>query len=259
MLTNAYLFAAALIAGATLAAIPCVDARAAERPTGFLNREARIGDQVLPYVVYVPRDYTPDRKWPVILFLHGAGERGENTLPPSQVGIGSAIRLHPERFPCIAVMPQCPRGSGWGAATGFTPDSSHVAALALKALDECVAEYAGDVDRVYLTGLSMGGFGTWSIGSSQPTRFAALAPICGGGQPATMAKGLAGLPIWAFHGDADTVVPPQRSREMVDAVKAAGNERVRYTEFPGVAHNSWDKAYGDAEFIAWLFAQRRGQ
>lgn len=227
-------------------------------PTGFIDAVARVGDGSLPYEVFVPRDYTPDRPWPVVLFLHGAGERGTDGLKQTQVGIGSAIRMHPERFPCLVVMPQCPPGKGWGAGIqGFTTDRPEVAALALAALDETVRAYHGDPDRLYLTGLSLGGFGTWDIGMRNPGRFAALMPICGGGRPSEAASALKSMPIWVFHGDADPTVPVQRSRDMVEALKAAGNTGLKYTEYPGVGHNSWDKAYNDPETIAWLLSQKR--
>lgn len=253
-----------LLLASLLALSPVAGQRSASAqsapPTGFLNGLVRKGNQSMPYVVYVPRDYTAGKKWPVILFLHGAGERGDSGLPQSQVGIGGAIRMRPDRFPCLVVMPQCPTGKGWGhAIQGFIPDSTDTADLALAALDEVMARYSTDPDRVYLTGLSMGGFGTWSIGSRLPERFAALMPICGGGNPAEWAPKLKNLPIWVWHGDQDRAVPVERSRSMVEALKAAGATRVRYTELPGVGHNSWDAAYGNEEAISWLLGQVRGK
>jgi predicted peptidase len=228
-------------------------------PTGFINKTLVIDGRPERYVVYVPYDYTPDRVWPLILFLHGAGERGEDGLKQSAVGIGHAIRKNPERFPCIVVMPQCPEESYW------KPREANV----LHILNESMAEYRVDPDRVYLTGLSMGGFGTWYLGGARPDLFAAYMPICGGGRGRELKKldpkntagdanpdGLAQRPIWAFHGDADGVVPPEASRFMVVAVKAAGG-KVKYTEFPEVGHNSWDAAYGDPKAIRWLLKQRR--
>ncbi|MBM3458654.1 MAG: phospholipase [Armatimonadetes bacterium] len=224
-----------------------------------MNGTARLRNQTLNYVVYVPRDWSSQKKWPVLLFLHGAGERGSDGLKQSQVGLPGAIRMHPERFPCVVVMPQCPEGKGWGAGiAGFTQDEPGIAELALQALEDVVQRYAGDRERLYLTGLSLGGYGTWSIGAAHPNRFAALAPVCGGGRVESAAA-LKGVPIWAFHGDADTVVPPIRSREMVEAVRAAGNPHVKYTEYAGVGHNSWDRAYGEPEFMSWLLAQKRAR
>jgi predicted peptidase len=216
--------------------------------TGFINATAQHRGQSLPYVVYVPRDYSRKKQWPVILFLHGSGERGDNGLAQTQVGIGKALRVHPERFPCLVVMPQAPLEGGWSGAPSE---------LALKALDAVVQKYRGDGSRLYLTGLSMGGFGAFEIVAARPERFAAVVPICGGGEPGKMARALKSLPIWVFHGGADEVVPPQRSREMVAAIQAAGNRTIRYTEYPDAGHNSWDAAYADPELIAWLLAQRR--
>src|SRR5687767_8734634 len=124
--------------------------------TGFINKSIDHAGKPRQYVVYVPRDYSPEKKWPVILFLHGAGERGDDGLKQTQVGIGFALRFYSERYPAVVVMPQCPTGVGWSGAS---------AEHALKALDKTMAEYNGDPDRVYLTGLSMGGFGSWIIAS----------------------------------------------------------------------------------------------
>jgi predicted peptidase len=245
------LFVLAVLAARTATAAPATE-------TGFIDAIAHAGDMAMPYVVYVPRNYTPDQKWPVILFLHGAGERGDDGLKQTAVGIGGAIRLHPERFPCIVVMPQCPPNRAWGQGNrGGNNPAADTVTLALAALDAAVDKYHGDPDRLYLTGLSLGGYGTWEIGTRRPGKFAALMPICGGGRPAEAAV-LKDLPIWAFHGDADMTVPIQRSRDMVEAIKAAGGTHVRLTEYPGVGHNSWDKAYNDPEAIAWLLSQKRG-
>lgn len=219
--------------------------------TGFINKTVTMDGATYPYVVYVPRDYAPGKKWPVILFLHGAGERGNDGLKQTQVGIGSALRMSSERFPALVVMPQCAAGQFW---TGT------MAELALKALDQTVAEYNGDPDRLYLTGLSLGGFGSFLIAAQHPEKFAAVVPICGGVRGAdlkSVAEKLKDIPMWIFHGGADPVVPPARSREIVEAIKAAGGAKVKYTEYPGVGHNSWDKAYAEKELTDWLFAQKK--
>ena len=213
--------------------------------SGFLNKSMVVDGVTRHYVVYVPREYTPDKAWPLVMFLHGAGERGDDGLKQSDVGIGRAIRFHPERFPCLVVMPQCPNDVWWDAVEG------HIDTAMAAALDE----YVIDPHRVYLTGLSMGGFGTWGYGAKHVDTFAALLPICGGGRQDD-AEALATVPIWAFHGGADTTVPPGASREMVAVVKKAGGD-VKYTEYPEVGHNSWDQAYGDAKAIKWLLGRRR--
>ena len=235
--------------------------------TGFLNRKVTVEGTEYRYVVYVPPDWSAARKWPVVLFLHGAGERGNDGLVQSEVGLGGAIRRHVDRYPAVVVMPQCRRNVWWTAP--------EMMALAMAALDQSVKEFNGDAERLYLTGLSMGGYGTWGIASTYPGKFAALAPVCGGIRlPARLAaqqqvqqsddsadpyageaKKVGATPVWVFHGGADPTVPVTESRKMVEAIKAASGD-VRYTEYEGVGHNSWDKAYNEPEFPTWLFAQR---
>lgn len=221
----------------------------ADKPleTGFLNRTYAGDNVTMPYVVYVPRDYTPTNRYPIILFLHGAGERGSDGLRQTQVGIGSAIRSYPERFPCIVVMPQCPADKWW---------NGEVLEAAYRCLQQTMKEFSCDHRRVYLTGLSMGGFGSWELAARYPHTFAAVVPICGRGNPADAEK-LKNVPIWVFHGDADNVVPPSFSREMVEALKKAGSTMVKYTELPGIGHNSWDPAYSSAQVIQWLLEQKK--
>src|SRR6185503_5039243 len=145
-----------------------VSARSRNGETGFLNRTVKVGAETYPYQVYVPANWTKAKKWPVILFLHGAGERGNDGLIQTEIGIGTAIRRHPERIPAIVVMPQCAKNRWWSEA--------EMQAQALKALDRTIKEFNGDTTRVYLTGLSMGGHGSWVMASSNPGKFAAIAP-----------------------------------------------------------------------------------
>jgi predicted peptidase len=198
----------------------------------------------LDYLVYLPKEYGKDRnmKWPLLLFLHGAGERGSDVNkvkvhgPPKLVAAGQDL-------PFIVVSPQCPEGQWW----------DEVALNAL--LDQAMKDYRVDADRVYLTGLSMGGFGTWALGSAHPERFAALAPICGGGEPRA-ARRLRNVPVWAFHGAKDSTVPLQSGQEMVDALKAAGGN-VKFTVYPEADHDSWTETYNNPELYKWLLAQKR--
>lgn len=210
--------------------------------TGFLNRMVTVGAETRRYVVSVPEDYTADKPWPMILFLHGAGERGADGLKQLAVGLGTAVMVNRAAWPFVILFPQCPIGEHWIAQEETL----------LAMMRQTADEYAIDPARVYLTGLSMGGFGTWAFGAKHADLFAAFAPICGGGDPAT-AGAFAGKPIWAFHGDGDTVVPPERSMTMVDAVKAAGAD-VTLTMLPGVGHNSWDAAYREHDLAEWLLA-----
>jgi predicted peptidase len=215
--------------------------------TGFLNGTAEINGRKMPYVVYVPRNYTPDAQWPVILFLHGSGEIGSDGLRQVTSGIGPHVLWNSRRFPCLVVMPQTT--SSW---TGVNID------LALQAADDVSLKYHGDPDRLYLTGLSLGGNGAWNLAYRHPERFAAIVPISGWGSPATMAPKLKSLPIWVFHGDHDSVVPVKSAREMVAAIQAAGNTNIMYTEYPGADHNVWDRTYDSSKVITWLLSQKRG-
>jgi len=252
------------IAGLALLAAP---ARGRAKETGFLNRTATVNGTTYRYQVYLPPDWDKNKKWPVVLFLHGAGERGEDGLVQMEVGIGTAIRRYPERFPCVVVMPQCRKNVVWSDAA--------MEAQTLKALEQSVKEFNGDPPRTYLTGLSLGGYGTWSLASKHPGKFAALVPICGGvrsrrtpgvdiaaagpgSDPYAVVAGKVGkTPVWVFHGATDATVPVEESRQMVEALKAAGGH-VRYNEYEGVGHNSWTKAYAEPELMTWMLAQKRG-
>jgi predicted peptidase len=233
------------------------EAQRAMPATGFLYKTIKVAGETYAYCVYVPPDYTDQRAWPVILFLHGSGERGSDGFLQTDVGIGRAIRRNHELCPAIVVMPQCRAGKWW---------EGEMLELALRCVEAASQEYHFDPDRVYLTGLSMGGAGAWLLGSRMPDAFAAVVSICGFyGQPnvpaapeplADLASQLAKLPIWCFHGDADPAVPVERSREVVAAVRAAGGN-IRYDEIPAGQHNVWDHAYGNAALWHWLLAQKR--
>ena len=232
---------------------------------GFLDRRVIVGRHVYPYAVYVPRDWSPARLWPIILFLHGAGERGNDGHRQTEVGIGTTIRISPELIPAIVVFPQIPKGACW---LGEPADA------AMKALRSAAEEFRGDPDRTYLTGLSLGGFGVWHLALAHPHTFAAIVPICGGIVPhgsATSvhqsplttgaanpyeytARRLRHLPIWMFHGEKDDITSPSEAREMFDALTAAGGN-VRYTEYRSEEHMVWDCAYADESLWKWLFAQ----
>ncbi len=209
---------------------------------GFLNKVFKDKDEESKYVLFVPPSYKGDTAFPVILFLHGAGERGTDGKKQAKVGLGKAIKDKKQDFPFIVVFPQAQKT--WQASS---PDGKRAVAI----LDDVQKHYKIDPKRVYLSGLSMGGFGTWSMAAAMPTRWAAIVPICGGGNPKTADK-IKDIPCWAFCGDADKLVVGVR--KMVDALKAAGGQP-RYTEYPGVGHNSWDRAYATAELYVWLRKQ----
>ncbi|MEW6235322.1 MAG: prolyl oligopeptidase family serine peptidase [Candidatus Omnitrophota bacterium] len=215
------------------------------------------------YLLYLPSDYgEAGRHWPMILFLHGAGERGSNLTavkthgPPKYVDntVYLTRGILPQVYQFIIVSPQCPSGEWWS--------NDHLIPL----LNEVIADYAVDRNRIYVTGLSMGGFGTWSLASVLPDKFAAIAPICGGGDawgllkgnynttkeiPAAIPANLVKIPIWAFHGGADTTVPTVESQKMADAVKAAGGN-VLLTIYPNVGHDSWTQTYSKPEIYNWF-------
>jgi predicted peptidase len=197
---------------------------------------------MLDYLIYIPERYAEEDAWPLVLFLHGVGERGSDLEkvkrhgPPRLIGEG-------RQFPFLVVSPQCPEGRGW------------IPAELLAMVDEVCGKYKVDPDRVYITGLSMGGFGTWALAAFAPDRFAAMVPICGGGDPSTAAK-IAQIPTWVFHGAKDAVVPLAASERMVMAMEKQGAQ-VRFTVYPEAEHDSWTETYDNPELYQWLLQQRK--
>lgn len=239
----------------------------------FVTRELRHGDERSRFQVYLPPGHsTAGARWPVILFLHGAGERGTDDALPTQVGLGPALRRHPGRFPFVVVFPQCAAGSFWTTAP--------MEERALSALDAAIAEFHGDPQRVALTGISMGGYGALGLAAAHPGRFLALAPVCGGARTppgffipaapvlqtlaaadpyAALAARLQHLPVWLFHGAEDDVVPVGESRRMAAALRGAAGApsaaRHRFKEYPGVAHDAWEPAYAEPDLPAFLLGR----
>lgn len=207
----------------------------------------------LDYLLFLPRGYEPDggRRWPLLLFLHGAGERGSDLDRVARHGPPRIAAADPD-FPFVLVSPQCPARSWW----------EPVEIIAL--LDEVLRLHRVDPARVYLTGLSMGGFGTWATGLRYPDRFAAIAPVCGGGATPDALRGLQrdraalrSLPIRAFHGARDELVPVAESERMVAAVRRAGNDRAELTVHPEAGHDSWTATYADPKLYEWFLSHRR--
>ncbi|MFA6929900.1 MAG: LD-carboxypeptidase [Lentisphaeria bacterium] len=218
--------------------------------------------QDLPYRLLSPEDMTPDKKYPLVLLLHGAGERGIDNQ--NQLVHVAGLFSRPEtrqKFPCFVLVPQCAPGEQWVERPWSFPN--HVKPLhpsrnlssALQLLEQTLQNYPIDTKRLYIMGLSMGGFGTWDAISREPDRFAAAVPICGGGDVTQAAK-LTRLPIWAFHGSNDTAVPVALSRNMCTALQQLGGD-CRYTEYPGVGHNAWAPATAEPELLPWLFTQKK--
>lgn len=259
-----------LAAAAVLAAgVVCAQEKTPEpQPPVAGKFEARTftgaNGETLGYRLFKPANYDAKQKYPLVLFLHGAGERGSNNVMQLKHGMKIfASDAFQAKHPCFIVAPQVPQNEkwsnvNWAELTNALPaEPSRNMVLAMSALDALQKEFSVDAQRLYITGISMGGYGTWDAISRWPDRFAAAAPICGGGDMAQASR-LTKLPIWCFHGDKDTAVPVLRSRNMIEAIKAAGGNP-KYTEYPGVGHNSWDKAYSDPELYDWMFAQKLGR
>lgn len=219
------------------------------------------GDSELPYRLLKPHEIKKGKKYPLLVFLHGAGERGDDN--EAQLKYISDLLLDEKNrkdFPAYVLIPQCPKDLWWvDFDRGFTthtlkenPTPPMAAVIAL--LDEIENKEAIDKQRIYVSGLSMGGFGTWDLIARFPNRFAAAAPICGGADVNTAAK-IAHMPIWNFHGADDAVVKVDWSRNMMEALKAV-NGNIKYTEYPGVNHDSWNNAFAEPDFLKWMFSKK---
>ncbi|MFI5118947.1 MAG: amidohydrolase family protein [Thermoanaerobaculia bacterium] len=251
-----------------LLALPLAASAAEAR---FEKRTVTVNGAAYPYEVFVPEGFRRDEKLPVLLTLHGAGERGSEG-EHTRVGLGRAIRKDPSRWPFLVVFPQCPKDAQWIG----DPQTA-----AFSALEEALVEFHGDRERVSLLGMSMGGAGTWWSAFQRPGVFAAAVPICGyiassrgfpiqSVRPPDMrrilesadpyrvvAERLGRMPVWAFHGDADDTIPVAESRRMAEALRLSGGNAA-YTEFPGVGHDAWDPAFAEPDLVPWLLAQKRG-
>ena len=229
-----------------LALTVAMTARAAD--AGFLDKTYTGPDGTEhKYVLFVPHDYKKGTPTPTILFLHGAGETKGGKKMPVEVGLGPAIKKREKSIPFLTIIPQAPV-RGWQA-------DGQSAKMALGILGAVEKEYTVDPKRTYLTGLSMGGFGTWSLAAAHPEKWAAIVPICGRGDTSKADK-IKDVPVWCFHGDADTAVKVEGSRDMIAAIKKAGGSP-KYTEYPKVGHDSWTRAYDTKELWAWLLEQKK--
>lgn len=231
--------------------------------TGFLNRTVELHRATYHFQIYLPEEFRRDDKkqWPVILFLHGRGERGSEGMWQTQVGLPQAVRDHPERWPFVIVMPQCPQANYW--------TDPEMLSMALAALDQETREFHLDTERTYLTGLSMGGYGAWELARQHPHRWAAVSIAAGGifwsyeqerwqhasTLPVKYARAVGRLPFWLFHGSDDNIVVPRQSDLMFEAIKAAGG-RVRLWIYQGVRHDCWTRAYNEPELPHWFLSHR---
>lgn len=251
-----------LVLSGMLFALPCAAAEVYdELSINYTGGEYQ--DAAFQYRLMRPRQLDPNQQYPLIVFLHGAGERGEDNA--KQLKYLPELMAQASRrkaFPCFLLAPQCRPGKQWvdvpwtdKHSTPMAKQPTHQLQAAMNMLQRTLEEEPIDTSRIYLTGLSMGGFGAWEWAARDPQRFAAVVPICGGGDEQQAAK-LAVLPIWTFHGTADNVVFPIRSQNMVKAIRSAGG-KIKFTQYPNVGHNSWNQAYRSEELLRWLFAQQR--
>ena len=220
----------------------------------------------MPYRLFIPQNYDPQQSYPLVLFMHGAGERGEDNVKPLEASSGAQLWARPEnqaKYPCFIVVPQCRAGKQWVDVPTFRTDRYSIdelpASMEMQAvvdlLDALQEEFNIDASKLYVTGYSMGGYATWDLILRHPHLFAAAIPICGSGDP-TKAPLIGHLPLRIFHGADDTTVPPDGSRNMVNAINALGKsdrEADYYTEYPQTGHGSWEKAYAEENLVDWLF------
>ena len=238
----------------------------------FSYTDPESGESItLPYRLYLPEDYenSDGKKFPLLFFLHGYGECGTDNIQQIRVLGGPNLLLDRvlERGDCIIVAPQCqaspaeynwvPINKQWGTGSRELTEKPTISlAAATELLKTFLSDERTDKSRVYAAGISMGGYGTWELITRHPEWFAAAVPVCGSGIP-SLAGRLTDIAIWAMHGEADTTVPPQGTRDMENAVKAAGGNKIRTSFYPGVGHNSWPQAYSEKELLDWLFAQKK--
>lgn len=224
---------------------------------------------MLPYRLFVPENYDEGTAYPLVLYLHGAGERGnDNSAHVAKNSVMQTLltKENQEKYPCIVLAPQCPAGVWW--ASDVTEVDANTAKLDSPAAQQPLLyavhqllistrnDFNIDTSRIYITGISMGGNGTWEMLRLFPDTFAAAVPVCGWGQSTDVA-GMVNTPIWAFHGAKDATVEPAGSRDMVKAIQDAGGKVVTYTEYPNEFHQSWEIAYREADLFPWLFAQKK--
>ena len=232
-------------------------------------------DYSLPLRLYIPEDYEEGDKYPLVIFLHGAGRRGSDNIKQINEMAGAKLFVKQEvqlQNPSFVLAPQCPVGASWLGSSlsgenrpvsfdDVNPSTPHL--LLMDLLNYLPDQYGIDSSRIYLTGQSMGGAGTWYAALSHPEKFAAIAPVCGWSFPSAVSV-IADLPVWAFHGALDQTIPVEASRDMVNALETVGNTEVKYTEYPNVGHESWYKAYkddidnnGEVDLAEWIFLQER--
>jgi predicted peptidase len=241
-------------AGQTSSALP------REAQTNAFNEKLFVNarNERMRYLLFVPKDYDKQKKYPLVLWLHGGGSRGDDLKLllryGDEHGIGYFAKSdNQSEYPSFIVAPQCPRNRLWGDPDSEQPTNEM--RLVLEILEKVQADYSIDSRRLYVTGISLGGYGTWDIIGRRPEMFAAAVPICGGGNT-SKAPLMVKTAIWAFHGDKDELVNVSESRRMITAIRNARGDP-KYTEYKGVGHNSWERAFTEPDLLSWMFAQRR--
>jgi predicted peptidase len=228
-------------------------------PVTFLVRTYKnVRGERMPYRLFVPQGYDKRKRYPLVLWLHGGAGRGDDNLKQITGGntSGSHVWTKPEnqsKYPCMVVAPQCPGGEQWTSYVSVK--SSGQMRLVLEIMTDVQKEFSVDAARLYVTGQSMGGFGTWAMIAEHPLMFAAAIPVCGGGNE-SQASILVNTPVWAFHGERDEAVSVERSRRMIAAIRKAGGAP-KYTEYKGAGHVIWDEVFNEPDLLPWLFAQKR--
>ncbi len=219
-----------------------VPSQAQQKAVTF-KKEHTVTDQ-LNYLLALPEGYEKDpaKKWPLVIFLHGSGERGSDISKVKMHGPPMLVEQG-KKFPFILISPQCPAGSWWS----YEP--------IMELIEDAETRYRVDSKRIIVTGLSMGGYGTWELSFRYPEKFAAIAPLCGGGTPYLTYR-TKHLPIWVFHGAKDGVVPISESQRLVDALEKKGSKKVKFTIYPEAGHNCWTKAYDTEELYKWMMEQK---
>jgi len=235
----------------------------------FEKQQYNESGKMLPYRILYPEHYDKSKKYPLVLFLHGAGERGsDNEIQLTHGGKLFLADSNRKNFPCIVLFPQCPTDSSWGSVKvdrtktplSFSFDYTMPQTWAMKAVIDLTQHIAStesvDKSRIYISGLSMGGFGTFEAVYQYPKLFAVAMPICGGGDTVHYNKRVKKIPFWIFHGDADAVVNVENSRAMVRTLESL-HARVKYSEYHGVNHNSWDNAFAEPTYLSWMFSHKK--
>jgi predicted peptidase len=231
-----------------------VPSAAQDSVDGFVARMYRAGHETMPYRLFIPAGYDAQKKYPLIMWLHGAGGMGRDNLRQISGDQIPGTRTwttpdHQARYPAFVLVPQS-QGDWADVNRDRLGDSL---ALAVRILDVLTSEFSIDPRRLYVAGQSNGGYGVWDLITKRPELFAAAVPVCGGGDPARATR-IVTVPVWAFHGAADTNIPVTASRQMVAAIRKAGGHP-RYTEYPGAGHDIWTRALAEPGLIDWLFAQ----